>query len=819
MRGRSGPIRSYAQAAQRARSSHPGRLTGSKRRPIFLAMDDLGLLRRTLGDSFDIQRELGGGGMSRVFLAEEKSLGRQVVIKTLPESLTAAVSAERFRREIRLAAQLQNPHIVPVLQSGEAGGMLYYTMPFVEGESVRSLIARQGALPVGRVLRVLRDVLDALVAAHARGVVHRDVKPDNILISGQHALVTDFGIAKAISASASNATLTSSGLAIGTPSYMAPEQVAGDESTDHRADLYAVGCLAYELLTGRPPFTGTSAQAVIAAQLTQVPEPVSRHRSGIPPRLADLVMRCLEKHPADRPQTAAEVLGALEMLTTGTTDERTTPPQRKRAGLVAAIGILAVVAVIFAGRSVLGRAAPDGAITSIAVLPLENQGGDSTDEYFADGMTDEIAAALGHIPTLQVAPRSSAFAFKDKQVDIREVGRQLKVASVLEGSVQRDGDSVRVRVQLTKVSDNFVLWQETYSGDVREVFALYDSIARAIASALEVHLGPAQGSLADRPTTNPEAYDLYLQGRYAWNQRTGQSLLQAAHYFEQAIARDSQFAQAHAGIAESYVLLPFYAAVRPLDEWPKAKAAALRALALDSTSAEARTALAYGTFLYEGHFTEAERGFRRAIADDPRHATAYQWFADMLGGQGRMDDRLAQLKRAQELDPLSRIFGHEIAQTLFVLGRIDEAIAELEQTLALDPTFAQAIRTLGLLYERKGRRDEAIQLLRRSLDLSGRRPIDVGQLARIYGLSGQRDSSLKLLRELEDRAKEQYIPGFALALAQIGLGNTDEAFALLNRGLDQREPSLIENWVDPSFEPLRSDPRWAQFLTRLKVVR
>ena len=782
-------------------------------------MDDLDLLRRTLGSSFDIERELNGGGMSRVFLAEETALGRRVVIKILPEALTAAVSIERFRREIRLAAQLQSPHIVPVLQSGEAEGMLYYTMPFVEGESVRSLIARQGALPVGQVLRILRDVVDALVAAHARGVVHRDVKPDNILISGQHALVTDFGIAKAISASASAATVTSSGVAIGTPAYMAPEQVTGDASTDHRADIYAVGSLAYELLTGRPPFTGTSAQAVIAAHVTQVPDPVLRHRPGIPPRLADLVMRCLEKHPADRPQSAAEVLSAIETLIADTTGERAPAPRHRRTGLMVAIGIPAVLALIVVGRSVLGRTVGDEAVASLAVLPFVNVGGDSTDEYFSDGMTDEITAAVGNIPTLRVASRSSAFTFKRKQVDVKEVGRQLKVASVLEGSVQRAGGKIRVRAQLTKVSDNFALWSQSYEGDAKDVFQLQDAIARSIASALRVRLGSTQNALAQRRTTNLEAYDLYLKGRYAWNQRTARSLLQAADYFEQAIARDSQFAQAHAGRAEVHVLIPFYAAVRPLDAWPTAKAAALRALALDSTSAEARAALAYGTFLYEGDFSAAEQGFKRAIADDPRYGTSYQWFADMLGGQGRVNDRLAQLKKAQELDPLSRIFGHDIAQTLFVLGKIDEAIAQLEQTLALDPAFAQAHRTLGLLYIRKGRREEGIRLVQRSLELSGRRPIDVGHLARIYGLSGQRDSSLKLLRELENRAKREYIPGFALALAQLGQGNTDGAFSALNRGLDQREPSVIENWFEPAFESLHSDPRWTLFLQRLGVER
>jgi len=774
-------------------------------------------LESILGSTYTIERELGGGGMSRVFLAEETALGRRVVIKVLPPELSAEVSADRFRREMRVAAQLQHPHIVPVLQSGESEGLLYYTMPFVDGESLRALVARQGALPVSDVVRILRDVLDALIAAHAHGVVHRDIKPDNVLTTGQHALVTDFGVAKAISAAAGSVG-TSTGVTFGTPAYMAPEQVAADPNTDHRADIYAVGVLAYELLTGRPPFTASSPQAILAAHVTQTPEPVTKHRPAVSRALADLVTRCLSKHPADRPQSATELWHELEKAAQPASAELGAPRARSR-GRPVVFGAILLLAAIATTVWLVGRGGARSAATnrSVAVLPFVNVGGDSTDEYFSDGMTDEITTVLGKVPALNVASRTSSFMFKRNPTgDLRQIGRQLQVEAILGGSVQRAGGKIRVRVQLTNVADNFVMWSETYEGDARDVFQLQENIARSIAGALRVRLGGTT-ALAERPTGSLEAYDLFLKGRYAWNQRTGKSLEQAVRYFEQAIADDPHFARAYAGLAESYVLLPFYATVRPLDAWPKAKDAAQRALAEDSTLAEARAAFAYGQFLYERDFKSAEDGFRRAIAADPRYATAHQFYGDMLGADGRVEERLAELKRAQELDPLSRIIGHEIAQTLFVMGRFDEAITQLEQTLALDPSFAPGSRTLGLLYFRTGRRAEGFQFVRRSLELSGRRPIDVGHLARMYSLAGQRDSAVRLVAELEDRAKREYIASFALAIAYTGLGDTDRAFALLDKGAENYEPSLAENWFDPALDSLHSDPRWKRFLARMGV--
>jgi serine/threonine-protein kinase len=782
-------------------------------------------LQEALGVDYVVERELGGGGMSRVFLAEEKSLGRRVVIKVLHPDLGAGVSGERFRREIRLAAQLQHPHIVPLLQAGQSGDLLYYTMPFVEGESVRVLVARQGALPLAQARRIARDVLDALVYAHARGVVHRDIKPDNVLVSGSHAVVADFGVAKALNAAANDAWATGSGVSLGTPAYMSPEQVVADPNTDHRADIYSFGALLYEMLTGRPPFLGSSPQAVLAAQVTQPAEPVSRHRPTVPSDVANQVMSCLEKLPADRPQTAEMLLRHFQGEASAGPPEPAragSAPARRAALAVAALTmVVAIVAYAMTKWRYPGGAAAGTANRSVVVLPLKNIGADSASEYFSDGMTDEIATAIGKIPGVSVASRSSAYAFKRRpdSLDAQQIGRQLKVDYVVEGSTQIAPGRILLRVQLTSVAANRATWSERYDRDMRDVFQVQEDIARSIAAALRVQLGGGSVELVDKPPASVEAYEEYLKGLYAWNQRTGASLTQAVRYFESAVKRDPGFARAYAGVASSYVLLPFYAPMRPADAWARAKVAAQHALTLDSSAAEVHASLAYGKFLYEGDFDGAEAEFQRAIAANPRFGTARQWRADLLGGRGDLDGRLTELRAAQELDPLSRIFGHEIAQTLFAMGRIDEATEQLQQTLALDPSFAPAYRTLGLLYYRKGLRDSALTKLRHSLELGQRRAIDVAHLARIHAASGSLDSARALIAELERRSKKEYVPAFAFAIAYTGVGANDRAFDWLATAAGNRDPSLVENWFDPAFESLHGDPRWAALLNRMGVRR
>jgi serine/threonine-protein kinase len=413
-------------------------------------------LQRTLGSAYSIERELSGGGMARVFAAEERSLRRKVVVKVLPPELSGAISVERFRREIQLAAQLQHPHIVPLLSADEAGGVLYYTMPFVEGESLRTRVAREGELPVSDAVRILQDVARALAYAHRHGVVHRDVKPENVLLGEDGALVCDFGVAKALGDAAGRGpanALTATGVALGTPSYMAPEQVAADPNADHRADVYALGVLAYEMLTGEPPFRAASLQQVLAAHATQQPDPVTRRRPSVPPALAALIMHCLEKHPADRPQSADEVLRELQLVDPASRPRGAAAPRPRRTRRLAAYVGTSGVLIALTGYALVARqadsAADDGtAIKSVAVLPFANLSPDTENEYFADGMTEELINALTKVEGLRVPARSSAFAFKGKNLGARSIADSLGVSTVVEGSVRRAGTRLRVTAQL-----------------------------------------------------------------------------------------------------------------------------------------------------------------------------------------------------------------------------------------------------------------------------------------------------------------------------------------------------------------------------------
>jgi serine/threonine-protein kinase len=445
-----------------------------------LTTDLRALLQSALGNAYTLERELGGGGMSRVFLAVEASLGRRVVIKVLPPELAAEVNVERFKREIQLAARLQHPHIVPLLAAGDLEGLLYYTMPFIDGESLRMRLSREGPVPIADAMRLLREVADALAYAHKHGVVHRDVKPENILLSDGHAAVADFGVAKALSASTSTSGTTTVGLVLGTLAYMAPEQAAGDPSTDQRADLYSLGIVAYELLTGKPPFAGRPAQAMLAAHATESPPNVLTRRPDLPPARAALVMRLLEKSPDERPQSADEVLRALDTSEAGSTTAPDGPPAAETAaprrivtrGVLAAIGVAAALAAVVFGADALRRstssrgagaerrpgaglpsAARSTALASVAVLPMANVGGDPKEEYFADGMTDELASALAKVEGLRVAARSSAFAFKGKSADARDVAAKLDVQTVIEGSVRRAGSRLRIAAQLINAAD------------------------------------------------------------------------------------------------------------------------------------------------------------------------------------------------------------------------------------------------------------------------------------------------------------------------------------------------------------------------------
>ncbi|MEP7064554.1 MAG: protein kinase [Gemmatimonadota bacterium] len=799
-------------------------------------------LQASLGTAYSIQRELGGGGMSRVFVAEETALGRSVVVKVLAPELAAGVNVERFRREILLAARLQHPHIVPLLTAGETSdGLPYFTMPFVEGQALRGAMEKRGALSVAEAIRVLRDIAEALGYAHAHGVVHRDLKPENVLLSGGSAVVTDFGVAKALSAATEegSGTFTSAGVALGTPAYMAPEQAAADPAVDHRADLYSLGVVAYELLTGQAPFSGRTPQQTLAAQVLETPEPITLRKAGLPPTLATLVMRLLAKHPPDRPQSAEEVLRELDAVTSGAIPASQPPPPTKRPRWVApAVGVGLLLAVmggaVYVSRTrlsrhaqpaspvpssslpvVAGAAATDHGVQSVAVLPFVNIGARTQEEYFSDGMTDELTGALGKVPGLRVASRTSSFAFKGKSENVSAIGHALNVRSVLEGSIRRDGRRLRVRAQLTDVADGLALWSETYERDEQDVFQVQEDIARAIVSALRVtltgvHLTGGE-RLVNTGTSDVVAHDLYLQARFFALKFTEPALRRAIELYREALSRDPNYAPAWAGIADAWSNLgdDF---VAPRDAYPNARAAAARAVALDSTQAEAHAAL--GAVLYNTwDATGGGRELGRALALNPNIASTWGIYSEVLLFRGKLDSAVAANRRAIALDPLDPYQRVALAWTLISANRIDEAVTKAREALALDPHYGLAYVRIGYAQLIAGHPAAALEAYRQ---VEGFAPRSQAGMAVALARLGRRNEARRVLANMERDAARHYVSGEGIAWAYIALGETDRGMLWLERAVRDRNANLLRLATDPRWEPVRGDPRFVALVQKVQ---
>jgi serine/threonine-protein kinase len=801
-----------------------------------LAQTDLGAyLQASLGDTYTIERELGGGGMSRVFLAREHALGRTVVIKVVLPVLAIGFRAERFAREVRVLAALQHPNVVPLFTAGEAAGLPYYVMPYVQGESLRARLAREGSVPLADALSILRDVARALAFAHEQRVVHRDVKPENVLLAGDTAVVTDFGIAKAVVAAAGDdngsergeskwdlLTLSAIGSTIGTPAYMSPEQAAGDPRVDQRADLYAWGVLAYELLAGTRPFADhMSRQELVAAHLSETPAPLSRVAPELSPTLSVLVMRCLMKDPAQRPQSAREILDALATVTT--------PPAegvvarwrgRSRAPRALLAGIVLLALVLTAYLATVRRAdRSDGGVPtappSLAVLPFEAVGGDTANAYFGDGIADEIATALSKVGGLRVASPTSVAAYRaTHNAGVRELGRQLGVSTVLEGRVRRSGDRMRLTVQLASVADGMTLWSDVYERQVKDVFQVQDQIARSIVGALSVRLPGITGSPLARPvsspgTTNPEAYDLYLRGSYLLERRGG-GVSKAVEYFERAIVEDSAFARAYAGLAYALELLPNYASTPPRAVERRATEAARHALALDPTLADAYTALGLAHMLAL-RWREAGEALQRAVTVDPGFAPGQYFYGSYLMRVGRVGDAEEHMRRARSDDALSVSSSALLAYCLSLLGRYDESLVESRRAYDLDSLAAGARGFVPLAMLHAGHPEEARRMIARvdvSPPYSG-----VGMAAYVLAATGDRAGAAATVQELESRARGEWSAATGLAYAYLGLGDTSRALSALESAVQAGERPYI-TFADPIFDPIRRSARFASVVRR-----
>jgi TolB-like protein/Tfp pilus assembly protein PilF/tRNA A-37 threonylcarbamoyl transferase component Bud32 len=676
-------------------------------------------LEASIGTHFRIERELGGGGMARVFVAHEAALNRRVVIKVLEPQLAAELSAKRFNREIQLAASLQQANIVPVLAAGDASGLPHYIMPFVDGLSLRERLARSGPPPTVETIAILTDVARALAYAHERGVVHRDIKPDNVLLSGDAAVVTDFGIAKAISVARTESrepraqsaspieTLTHVGTSVGTPAYMAPEQIAGDAAIDHRADLYSFGCLAYELIAGKPPFTGSNVQSLFAAHLSEAPAPIAQRHPDVPPALATLVMRCLAKEPANRPQTAREILQALQGATTSTSFVGARW-QRLSSTLVVAGSFAAAALVFVLVRQTMTRPVPPPVVV---VIPFINIGGDSADDYLADGMADGLATALGKVPGIRVASRSLGYRYRGRRdLDAREVGRELSATHMLQGTLRRVQGRLLVSAQLINASTNGEDWSDTYFRNAADAYAVQDEITRFVAEALPRRL--AAGASAELPrtassgTNDPDAYDLYLRGRFLL-QRRGRGVRQALAHLEKAIARDSTFAHAHAAYALGLELLPYFERVSADSLGNIAIPAARRALTIDSTIAEAHTALGLA-YQHRYDWRAAEASYRRAIAAEPPDADAYIQYGRFLFYTRTVNEAMPMFQRAVALDPNSAVASAWVGHMHELSGRANEAMVSLRRAMEIDSTNPPSLVMIAQAHHQAGRRDSAL---------------------------------------------------------------------------------------------------------------
>ena len=742
--------------------------------------DQLERLRTALADRYAIERELGSGGMATVYLAADLRHDRQIAVKVLRPNLAAVLGSERFLREIKIAARLRHPHILPLYDSGGADGLLYYVMPFVLGPSLRDRLAREKQLSIDDALNIAREVAEALDYAHGEGVIHRDIKPDNILLESGHAVVADFGIACAIGA-AGGQKLTETGLAVGTSAYMSPEQSAG-EDLDARSDIYSLAAVLFEMLAGEPPYTGPSAQAVIAKRLSEPIPRVSVVRETVPSGVDAVLTKALAKLPADRYANAAVFADAI-------------------------------AACRAESRHITGPWAAAPAEKSIAVLPFTNMSADPENGYFSDGITEEIISVLSRVKEFRVAARSSSFAFKGRSASISEVAAKLNVATVLEGSVRKAGNRLRITAQLISAADGYHLWSERYDRELKDVFAIQDELAQAIVRTLKGQLASDEDIQSVKQyTDNVVAYELYLKGRYVENTRTRDGITKGIEYFEQAIQEAENYAPAYAGLADSYYYHAFYRDCSPHEAFPKASAAAARALEIDETLAEAHTSLGAVRFYYDWDWNGAEAAFSRAIELNRNHATSHHWYAEYLAAMNRPEEALACASRAHDLDPLSLTVNAGLGWVHYFSRRYDEAIQRFQKTLELDPDYVFMYWFLGQALLGQGRTEEAVSAFRRGLDRSGGHPGMAAYLGHACARAGREVEAVRLLTELEARAHDTYVPSDYLGVVCLGLGQTDRAFEWLDKACDERALHLVFLGVDPLFDSLRSDPRFVDLL-------
>ena len=742
-----------------------------------MSSDQIEHLRTALADRYAIDRELGRGGMASVYLADDLKHHRKVAIKVLRPELGSLLGADRFAREIRMAASLNHPHILPLHDSGEAAGLLFYVMPYVRGESLRQKLDRERQFSVDDAIRITRQVAGALAHAHAHGLIHRDIKPENILLHEGEAMVTDFGIAVPTERG-TDAKLTGTGMSLGTPAYMSPEQAAGEQTLDARSDVYSLGCVLYEFLAGEPPYTGPTAQAIIIKRFTDPVPSIRRLRPVVPVTVEQALLKALARDPADRFASVAAFAGALTTLS----DEASRPP-------------------------------------SIAVLPFVNLSSDKENEFFADGITEDVIAHLSKIRSLKVISRTSVMPFKKREQSLREIGASLNVGSVLEGSVRRAGSRVRIVAQLIDAGTDEHIWTETYDRELTDIFAIQTDVALKIAAALETELSSEeQRRIRKKPTDDLQAYQLYLLAKHCMTRWTQEGVNQSLKYLEAAVTQDPNFALAYANIAYVYtdIGLGVAGSLPPADAFALARRAVNRAIQLDAELAEGHAMLGHLMYASEFDWAGAERELKRAIELDPNSGLAFDIYGLMLAALERYDEAIEMQRRAHELDPLAHRL--DIATTMIRAGRYDESIALTRRVLEVEPHLAAAHATIGWAYLLTGQELQGIAALRHAVILAPDSTMYRAQLGQALATTGQTEEARTILRELERLGQTRYVTPYHMAYAHTGLGEYDRAMDFLERAYEERAGAIFGIKGSFLFIPLREHPRFQALLRKMNLA-
>jgi len=741
------------------------------------------VIGKTLGH-YRILEKVGQGGMGVVYKAEDTKLKRPVALKFLRTELTRdpEISA-RFMQEAQAAAALDHPNICSVYEISEADDQTYIAMAYVEGQSLKQKI-QSGPLGIDEAMDITVQVAEALREAHGKGVIHRDIKPANVMLTEKGLVkIMDFGLAKL----SWGEDLTRTAEILGTAVYMSPEQ-AGGKKVDCRTDIWSLGCVLYEMLAGRRPFEAGHDQAVIHAVLSEGFQPISRLRTGVPAEIEVIIHKCLQKDPRDRYQDAAALIEAL-----GSVRQQDLPPSPAKAAA--------------------GPRHP-----STAVLPFVDMSPQKDQEYFCDGIAEELINALTHIRDLRVVARTSAFAFKGKNIDVREIGKTLNVDTVLEGSIRKAGTRLRVTAQLISIEDGYHLWSEKFDREMEDIFAIQDEISTAIVDNLKVKLlADEKSAIKKRHTDNPEAYNLYLKGLYFVNKPSAEALHKALDCFSTAISIDPDFALAYAGTAYAYSSFGVLAFSQPADVYPKAKTALKRALELDDQLAEAHAEAALIAFYYDYDWAAAEDSFRRTFALNPGNALWHAAYAWHCLARGRFDQAAREIKLAQTLDPLLPLLYAFSIGIHDNIGRPDEAIEEFRRAVELDPNMGLAYFHVGIVYSRKKLMDKAILAFQKSMELAAYSGWAECNLGIVYLSAGQREKAEGILEELLQKKNTTYVSSFCIAMLWAALGNFDKAFEYMDKAIEERDSIMPLVHLYADIGDLRSDPRFGILLKKMNL--